>query len=51
MKVDVRVEVIRTEIIDQAGGVWRDLGRVQMFAHDCAVLGFRQGGIVEMPGA
>ena len=50
VEVDVRVEVIRAEIIDQADAVWRDMGRTQMFAHDSAGLGLRQCGIVGIRG-
>lgn len=44
MEVDVRAEVIRTEIIDQASALWRDFGRAQMFVPDCAALGLRRAG-------
>ena len=51
MKVDVRVEAMRTARVDLFGELSRDVRIPQVFPHHRAILGFRPRVVVGMPGA
>ena len=50
MEVDVRIEKVVAESVDLGGEALRDMAVAEVFAHDGAILGFRQAVVVTMAG-